>query len=165
MIFTVTLNPALDKEYTVTNLKMDEVLRALSTKIDYGGKGFNVSRMLTSLGGENVAIGFLGGTTGELMQVGLSLKGVETDIVWISGETRMNVSIVSNLDKHHIKINEPGPTVSPDEISNLMKKIKVLIRPGDWWVLAGSLPKGVYPGIYESIRVERKPYLILVENH
>jgi len=151
MIFTVTLNPALDKEYTVTNLKMDEVLRASSIKIDYGGKGFNVSRMLASLEAENVAIGFLGGATGELMQVGLSLNGVETDMVWTSSETRTNVSIVSNSDKHHIKINEPGPAVSRDEISNLMKKIEALIQPGDWWVLAGSLPKGVYHGIYRQM--------------
>jgi 1-phosphofructokinase family hexose kinase len=151
MIFTVTFNPALDKEYTVTNLKMDEVLRASSIKIDYGGKGFNVSRMLASLETESVAIGLLGGATGELLQVGLSSIGVETDPIWISSETRTNISIVSNSDIHHIKVNEPGPIISPDEISNLMKKIESLIQPGDWWVLAGSLPAGVHPGIYGQI--------------
>jgi len=151
MIFTVTFNPALDKEYTVTNLNMDEVLRTSAIKIDYGGKGFNVSRMLASLGTENIAIGFLGGAIGELLHVGLSSIGVETDCVWISCETRTNISIVSNADTHYIKINEPGPTISEDEISNLVKKIESLIRPGDWWVLAGSLPTGVHPGIYGQL--------------
>ena len=151
MIFTVTLNPALDKEYTVTNLKMDEVLRASSIKIDYGGKGFNVSRMLASLGTENVAIGFVGGATGELLQDGLADLGIQTDFVWISSETRTNVSIISNSDEHHIKVNEPGPTISPNEISMLMKKIEGLIRPGDWWALAGSLPPGVQTNIYARI--------------
>ena len=151
MIFTVTLNPALDKEYTVTNLKMDEVLRASPIKIDYGGKGFNVSRMLASLGTENIALGFLGGAIGELLHAGLSSIGIETDCVWISSETRTNISIVSNSDAHYIKVNEPGPTISQDEVSNLMKKIESLIRPGDWWVLAGSLPMGVHPGIYRQL--------------
>ena len=151
MIFTVTLNPALDKEYTVPDLKMDEVLRASSIHIDYGGKGFNVSRMLTSLGAENVAIGFLGGATGKSLQDGLVDIGIQTDFVWISSETRTNVSIVNNSDKHHIKVNELGPTVLPDEITILMEKIEGLIHPGDWWVLAGSLPPGVKADIYYQI--------------
>jgi len=151
MIFTVTLNPALDKEYTVPHLDLDTVLRASSIQVDYGGKGFNVSRMLASLGAENVAIGFLGGATGEFLRDGLTDMGIQTDFAWISSETRTNISIVSKADGHHIKVNESGPTISPDEISNLMKKIEGLICPGDWWVLAGSLPPGVHTDIYAQL--------------
>jgi len=39
MIYTVTLNPALDKELLVPQIEQDEVLRALSIQLDYGGKG------------------------------------------------------------------------------------------------------------------------------
>ena len=148
MIYTVTLNPALDKEYTVSRLNMDEVLRALSIQLDYGGKGFNVSRMLVSLGSKNAAIGFLGGTTGKFLQDGLSDLGIQTDFIWITGETRTNISVVSKADAHTIKINEPGPTISADESTKLIRKIKGLVHPGDWWVLAGSLPPGVQADIY-----------------
>jgi fructose-1-phosphate kinase PfkB-like protein len=54
MIYTVTLNPALDRELTVPDLAFDEVLRATALRIDYGGKGFNVSRALAALGAESV---------------------------------------------------------------------------------------------------------------
>jgi 1-phosphofructokinase family hexose kinase len=107
--------------------------------------------MLASLGTESIAVGFLGGAAGKSLRDGLVDIGIQTDFVWISSETRTNVSIVSNSDKHHIKVNEPGPTVSPDEISMLMEKIEGLIHPEDWWVLAGSLPPGVKADIYSQI--------------
>ncbi|KPV47770.1 ribokinase, partial [Kouleothrix aurantiaca] len=65
MIYTVTLNPALDRELAVAAVAFDEVLRATDSRVDCGGKGFNVSRMLASLGAESVALGFAGGRTGE----------------------------------------------------------------------------------------------------
>ena len=46
MIYTLTLNPALDREMTVPKIALDQVLRATSVRIDLGGKGFNVSRAL-----------------------------------------------------------------------------------------------------------------------
>src|SRR5215218_9126596 len=56
MIYTVTLNPALDRELTVPELLFDDVLRATATRVDCGGKGFNVARMLAALGAESVAL-------------------------------------------------------------------------------------------------------------
>jgi fructose-1-phosphate kinase PfkB-like protein len=50
MIYTLTLNPALDRELTVPMVAFDEVLRATESRVDYGGKGFNVSRMLAAAG-------------------------------------------------------------------------------------------------------------------
>ena len=44
MIYTLTLNPALDRELTVPAFAFDQVLRANAVRVDYGGKGFNVSR-------------------------------------------------------------------------------------------------------------------------
>lgn len=71
MICTVTLNPALDRELTVQTLAFDEVLRASESRVDCGGKGFNVSRMLAALGAESVALGFAGGRTGAALREGL----------------------------------------------------------------------------------------------
>ena len=55
MIYTLTLNPAVDRELTVPALEFDTVLRASAWQVDFGGKGFNVSRMLKSLGSDSVA--------------------------------------------------------------------------------------------------------------
>ncbi len=157
MIFTVTLNPALDKEYTVSRLEFDEVLRANTVRVNYGGKGFNVSRMLASLGCSSTALGFVGGETGRSIQHGLSMAGIETAFTEITGETRTNVSIVSDTDKRYIKVNEPGPSISAAEINRLLDQVDAKVQAGDWWVLAGSLPPGVPDEMYANIiqRVQR----------
>ncbi|MCA9998416.1 MAG: 1-phosphofructokinase [Anaerolineales bacterium] len=151
MIYTVTLNPAVDKELTVPDLAFDTVLRATAARVDVGGKGFNVSRMVAELGGSSVALGFAGGKAGELLRDGLQAAGIATDFVWVNGETRTNVSVVTAVPSHYLKVNEPGPTVNQTEIQALLKKVEQLARPGDYWVLAGSLPPGVPPIVYAQI--------------
>ncbi len=151
MIYTVTLNPAVDREMTVPAVEFDSVLRASESRVDFGGKGFNVSRLLKSMGESSTAVGFLGGRAGELLQDGLQSLGIETDFVWIPGETRTNVSIVTELHDHYIKVNEKGPLVDAIKQKELLDKIGSLAKPGDWWVLAGSLPPGVADDFYARI--------------
>lgn len=151
MIYTVTLNPAVDRELTVPAIKFDSVLRATACRVDFGGKGFNVSRMLRALGAESVALGFAGGRSGELLRDGLEGLGIATDFVWVAGETRTNVSIVTEAHDHYVKVNEPGPTISPAEGIALVQQVRRLARAGDWWVLAGSLPPGVPASIYMQL--------------
>ena len=148
MIYTLTLNPAVDLEYSVSTLVINEVLRSPVARKDFGGKGFNVSRMLNVLGVESVALGFVGGRNGRMLQEGLHSLGISTDFVLTAGETRANVSIVGQQDGDHIKVNEPGPTISDEEKNMLLKKVRELASDGDWWVLAGSLPPGIPADIY-----------------
>jgi 1-phosphofructokinase family hexose kinase len=151
MIYTLTLNPAVDRELTVPAVEFDAVLRASESRVDFGGKGFNVSRMLKSLGASSTAVGFLGGRTGSLLQEGLKELGIGTDFVWVSGETRTNISIVTETHSHYIKVNEKGPLVDPANQEALLAKIDAITQPNDWWVLAGSLPPGVSDDIYARI--------------
>lgn len=151
MIYTVTLNPALDKEYTVPTLVFDDVMRMDQLRIDYGGKGFNVARMLRSLGKESVALGFVGGHTGKIISQGLEGLDIKTDLTIIAGETRTNTSIVDAQKNHYIKINEKGPVVSADEVDSFLARIGNLADKDDYWVLAGSLPTNVPSDIYASI--------------
>ena len=128
MIFTVTLNPALDKEYIVPQIVFDDVMRMKNLQIDFGGKGFNVSRMLTSLGEENTALGFVGGHTGEVIKAGLEALGISTDLSLIKDETRTNISIVDQDDCHYVKLNEAGPQVSPSETSAFLEKMDMMLK-------------------------------------
>lgn len=149
MIFTVTLNPALDRELTVPAFAFDTVLRATATRLDWGGKGFNVSRALRALDVTSTATGFVGGPTGERMAEGLKAGQINTDFVWTTGETRTNVSIVD--ERQYIKVNEPGPAISPAEQDVLRDKVRALAGPGDWWVLSGSRPPGVAAAFYAGL--------------
>lgn len=151
MIYTVTLNPAVDRELTVPEIEFDRVLRATDWQVDYGGKGFNVSRMLLSLGAESVALAFAGGKSGEVLHEGLEAMGIGTEFVWVRGETRTNISIVPEHHERYIKVNEPGPNVDEDAQEALLQRVRDLARAGDWWVFAGSLPPGVAPGFYGQL--------------
>ncbi len=147
----MTLNPAIDRELTVPTLLFDTVLRATSWRVDYGGKGFNVSRMLQALGAASVALALAAGHSGRFLQEGLTALGIATDFLWVEGETRTNVSIVTANHDRYIKVNEPGPFVPAEVGQALLAKIAALVRPGDWWVLAGSLPPGLPDTIYALI--------------
>ena len=151
MIYTVTLNPAVDRELTVDTIAFDTVLRASDWRVDCGGKGFNVARMLKSLGVASTALGLAAGKTGELLDNRLNGLGIETDFVWVGGETRTNVSIVSSENGRYVKVNEPGPTIVDADIVRLKQKIQARVQNGDWWVLAGSLPPGVPTDFYGDI--------------
>ena len=150
MIYTLTLNPAVDRELRVPAISFGEVLRAHGLRIDVGGKGFNVSRALRALNGESVALGFVGGHAGDLILEGLSRLGVPTNFVRIAGgETRTNVSVVA--PDRHLKVNEAGPEVTREEELRLVDRVRDLSGPNDWWVLSGSLPPGVSTGIYADL--------------
>jgi len=151
MIYTLTLNPALDRELTVAGVTFDTVLRATRSQVDLGGKGFNVSRALRTLEVFSTAVGFLGGSAGATLQAGLRELAIGTDFVWIAGETRTNVSIFDETDGKYIKVNELGPVVEPAKQELLLRRIDTIARPGDWWVLSGSLPPGVPAPFYARI--------------
>jgi 1-phosphofructokinase family hexose kinase len=151
MIYTLTLNPAIDRELTVTEVQFDAVLSAVKSQVDFGGKGFNVSRLLKSMGMPSTALGFVGGRTGERLRSGLQALDIATDFVSISGETRTNISIVTEKHDHYIKVNEKGPLVDEAKQRELLDKIASTAAAGDWWVLAGSLPPGVPDSFYAQI--------------
>jgi len=151
MIYTLTLNPAIDRELTVEGMEFDKVLTALEARIDFGGKGFNVSRLLKSLGTSSVAVGFVGGNTGKRLENGLRALGIDPDFVWVDTETRTNISVVTQAHDHYLKVNEKGPLVGEAKQAELLDKIEAIAQAGDWWILAGSLPPGVDDSFYARI--------------
>ena len=129
------------------------MLRAAAVREDLGGKGFNVSRALLALGEPSVAAGFVGGHAGRRIAEGLSALGLATELVALAGgETRTNVTVVA--PDRHVKVNEPGPAVSPEEQARLVARVRALARAGDLWVVSGSLPPGARPELYaELVRI------------
>ena len=76
MIYTVTLNPALDKTVEIPNLALDTVNRITKMRTDPGGKGINVSKVIAKLGGTSKAIGILAGNSGKAIQDALDTTSV-----------------------------------------------------------------------------------------
>lgn len=148
MIYTVTFNPALDYVMKVEKLRYDDINRTYGEELNYGGKGINVSAVLSTLGVENVALGFKAGFTGEKLEEMLRQDGIKTDFISLAkGNTRINVKIKSDTE---LDINACGPEISGEEVEKLFEKIASL-KKGDVLVLAGSVPKELPSDIYEQI--------------
>jgi 1-phosphofructokinase family hexose kinase len=149
MIYTFSANPALDLILTVPAIEFEVVLRANEVRREMGGKGFNVSRYLKALGVANVAVAFAGGFTGQALAAGLAAGGVPTEFVYLqAGETRTNVVIQEPNGRRHIKANQPGATVTAGDQDAFWARLEALARPGDLWVLTGSLAPGLAPDFY-----------------
>ncbi len=148
MIYTVTFNPALDYVMNVPNLNSKDINRTESEQLYYGGKGINVSVILSRLGVKNKALGFLAGFSGKQLDSMLKSDNIHTDFVYLArGYTRINVKIKS---EQSIDINAQGPNISTEDIEKLMEKLEQ-IKEGDGLVLAGSIPKTLPNDIYEKI--------------
>lgn len=148
MIYTVTLNPALDKTVEIPNLTIDGVNRISSMRTDPGGKGINVSKVIQKLGGTSIATGILGGETGHSIESALKEAGLNSFFHYVEGETRTNLKIIDTVSHTNTDINEPGVTVSEEILSKLLSDLSDRIQEGDIVVLSGSIPKGAPENTY-----------------
>lgn len=149
MIYTVTLNPALDKTATVENLRLDSVNRISELRVDPGGKGINVSKVVRELGAKTVAIALLGGHTGTMLRNMLAELGIECKVLEVEGETRTNLKIKDPALKTNTDINEPGPEVTDEQLRGMLDGLVGEVGGGDIVVLSGSLPRGAAADTYK----------------
>lgn len=148
MVYTVTLNPALDYVMKLNNLRTDDINRTDGEEIYYGGKGINVSVILTQLDIPNTALGFLGGFTGKKLEEMLKSDGISCDFNYLkSGDTRINVKIKADKE---IDLNACGPEITQEDMQSFLKKLDG-IKDGDYLILAGSIPKTLPDDIYEQM--------------
>lgn len=187
MIYTVTLNPALDKTVEIPSLTVDAVNRITKMRTDPGGKGINVSKVIGKLGSKSIATGILGGDTGHYIQAAVEAMGIETGFVFVEGETRTNLKIVDPVLHTNTDINEPGLTVSEEVAEWLLQNVLNWVEQGDFVILSGSIPKGCPKTVYRTwieacnekgirtildadseqfaLGLEASPYLIKPNNH
>ena len=151
MIYTVTLNPTLDKTLSVPVLRPGEVHHARFLRQDIGGKGINGSRTLATLGIASIPTGFLGGATGKAIREGLATDGFDARFVEVPGETRQNLTLLDESTGVYTKINEPGPTVGAGQLAALHGLVAGLAAPGDLWAFCGSLPPGAPADLYAEL--------------
>lgn len=150
MIYTVTLNPALDKTVTIPRFALDSVNRISELREDPGGKGINVSKVIAKLGGTSRAIALLGGAVGEKIKLALEGMGIDVWAFEANGETRTNTKIVDPVLDTHTDVNEPGPEATLALLDGMLASLADAVQDGDIVVLSGSLPKGAPVATYET---------------
>lgn len=162
MIYTLTLNPALDYIVNVNDFALHQTNRTSSEKISAGGKGINVALMLKNLGLDSVALGFLAGFSGNKIDEDLEATGLRTDFIYVDqGFTRINVKL-TNYDG--TEINGEGPSIRTTDIQKLYAKLDNL-QDGDFLVMSGSVPKSCPQSIYFDImnRLKNKKIRFIVD--
>ncbi len=142
MIYTVTLNPTIDRTIEVDPFKPFELNEGRLVRVLAAGKGVNVSRLLGALGVNSVATGLLGGMEASFYAEQLG-EFTETDFVELDGHTRGNITIVDPSRAADTHIRERGPAATGAHIEALLDKLRKRLREGDRALFAGSLPPGV----------------------
>ncbi len=150
MIYTVTLNPAIDKTAVISEFTAGKVNRVETLREDAGGKGINVSKCLKALGAESVAVLLLAGDAGRHLAGLLEQEGLALLCGEAQGQTRTNLKIVAPGLGQNTDINEPGPRASEEMLNNLLELLCEKLQPGDIVVLAGSLPVGAPADTYRQ---------------
>ena len=151
MIITITLNPAIDQTLVLPKFVAGDTLRVKSSRFDPGGKGINVSRVVKELGGDTIAMGFAPGGLGRYIEQTLETQEIPCDFVHTQGETRTNITILDESRHVNTILSDPGPQTDPRSVDELLSRLRKRLQPGDWLVLAGSIPPPIDPAIYARI--------------
>jgi 1-phosphofructokinase len=150
MIVTLTPNPSVDRTIEVDELVRGAVLRAVASHVDPGGKGVNVARALAGNGHKVRAVLPGGGWEGEQLAALLSPAEVAVVVVPVAGSVRANVSVVEP-DGTVTKLNEPGPTLSAEEIEAVVSATVTAAADADWVAVSGSLPRDMPVDFYARL--------------
>lgn len=148
MIYTVTLNPALDYFMNYEELALGEVNRTGKTQISAGGKGIMESRMLSLIGAKSKALGFLGGFSGQYIKDFLNENQIDSDFTEIEDLTRINVKLKSQ--ENETSLDAAGPKLQESEINHFLEKFDHL-KEDDIVVFAGTIPKSLGEDFYERL--------------
>ena len=162
MIYTVTFNPSIDYIVSMHHFTLGKTNRTTAESMFPGGKGLNVSTVLTNLGIENTALGFLAGFTGAEIERLSKSRGILCDFITLpEGNNRINVKL---KDYDGTEINGLGPNIPDAKLQELIKQLHNLNR-GDTLVLAGSIPSSLPNDIYQQImqELEHKESKIVVD--
>jgi 1-phosphofructokinase family hexose kinase len=164
MIGTVTLNPAIDVILEINNLKINHYNKVLNAHTTSGGKGINVSKAVRGCGRETIAIGFLGGGRGRMIEEELRGLGITTNFWHIEEKTRSNTIISDKETGQHTLLSETGPKITEYDLEMLKSIFYRVMSQCSVVTLSGSLPRGVPVNIYGdliSIAKEREVKTIL----
>lgn len=148
MIYTLTLNPAIDYYMSMENFQLGSLNSLEEGYTLPGGKGINVSKVLKNFSVESKALGFVGGFTGDYIKKHLNEYEIESDFIELQENTRINIKLKTKDSE--TEIAGKSPTISKENIEELLKKFEE-IKKDDVVILSGSVPNSISKSIYADI--------------
>jgi tagatose 6-phosphate kinase len=151
MILAVTMNPAIDKVYSIRNFRVGEVHRLEDMTMTAGGKGLNVARVARLLGEDVAAAGFIGGSNGIFIEKEIEKLGIVNNFLHIDGESRICIAIMDRERITSTEILEPGPSISQKDCDSFIKDYEKCLSSFSVITASGSLPSGVPTDLYKIL--------------
>lgn len=150
MILTVTLNPSIDISYPLDELiTLDTVNRVSEVKKTAGGKDLNLTRVLSEIGDNVTATGFIDGKFGDFLTSRLDQNGIQHRFFPIHGETRNCIAILH--EGLQTEVLEAGPMIDRDEADGFLNHFRYLCPSYDVITISGSLPAGLENDYYQKV--------------
>lgn len=146
----VALNPSVDVEWNVREVRWEEKNDVLGERRWPGGKGVNVARWLRHLRCSPRLLLPLGGATGREMALGLRREGLRPLVIPLRDSTRANV-IVSTEGQGQLRFNPLGPRLNAAEWRACIHGVQRALRGASLLVLSGSLPRGLPVDAYARL--------------
>jgi 1-phosphofructokinase family hexose kinase len=151
MIVTVSPNVALDRVRVIRGFQPGKQSRALSEFLQPGGSGVHAASVIQSLGGESIALGLLGGHTGELWKTEADKRGLTYDMIPIQGETRESFCLIDLDQGSVVESVEEGPGVDSTSRDALLSRLEMHLPNAELIILSGSLPPGIPIDLYADM--------------
>ncbi len=149
MLYTLSLNPCLDKTASIARFDPDAPNRVLVERLDVGGKGVNVARAANALGGGVKLIGF--DYRGQPVGSAMAREKAPCSLIPLAGDMRVNMKLREEETGRTLEISERGLAASREDIRRITARLLDSVQPGDWVALAGSLPPGAPPETYAKL--------------
>ena len=150
-ILTLTVNPALDVSTSIDLVTSGQKLRCGPTRLDPGGAGVNVARVVQRLGGQALAVYAAGGPTGDAYRHLIEAEHVPTVVAPISGSTRESFTVDETSTDKQYRFVLQGPELSEAEWRAFLIVAAEAIPVGGYVVASGCLPPGVPDDFYGQI--------------
>lgn len=147
MIYTVTMNPALEFVSEVSDFEFDKNNISDFDLMLPAGKGINVSRVLKQLGLPTVATGFAGGFTGDFVEDWLRREDIKSEFIRIDDNTRINIKITGSSKT---VIESKVPSISHQELQELLYYLS-RVKEGDTVFLSTAFPKNITETVIERM--------------
>jgi 6-phosphofructokinase 2 len=158
-IITLTVNPAVDKSTHLKGLVPEQKIRCEAPRFDVGGGGINVSKAISRLGGNSLALFTTGGFTGKLLEELISKEGISSQTIEVEAWTRENFIAVDDNTNSQYRFGFPGGKILPDEAQKILNLVSNLDT--EFLVVSGSLNEGLSDDFYQQIAKNVKAKLIV----
>ena len=150
-ILTLTVNPALDISTSTEQVSSGHKLRCGASRLDPGGGGINVARVIQRLGGHTLAVYTAGGPTGEAYRRLIEAERIPTLAVPIQGSTRQDFTVDETSTGKQFRFVLQGPELSEPEWQACLDRVAGAMPVGGYVVASGSLPPGVPDDFYARV--------------